>query len=86
MHFLVLFLWNGVVPMSAPGMAAPNSFYGKPATFKHTIFFKRLQGIIRTGRCEPAFWPQHGRNYPLIYFYQCYKRKTKYLKHGFHPQ
>ena len=77
-------LWYRIVPLPAPGMTAADSFYSEPATFKHTVFFKRLQCIMRTGRRKPAFGPQYGRNDPLVYFYQCYKWNTKYLKQGFH--
>ena len=39
---------------------------------------------MRTGGRKPALGTQYGGNYPLVYFYQCYKRKAKYLKQHFH--
>ena len=54
-------LWrHGVVPLSAPWVAAGNSFQGQPAAFEQPVFLQRLGRIMRTGRGIPAFRTQQG--------------------------
>ena len=64
-----------VVAASAPGMAAADTFYCKPKTFKNPVFLKGFEAVLRAGRRKAAFRAQQGRNHPLINFDQGSKRK-----------
>lgn len=41
-----IFLRNGIIAMPTPGMAAKNSFGGKPHTFDDAPLFNRLNGVV----------------------------------------
>ena len=68
----------------APGMTAGDSADRHPASFKQTIFPEGFNGILGTGRREPAFRPQPRRYNPLIAFNQKDQGKAQYFKNSFH--
>ena len=54
-HFS-MWLWYGVVSMTAPGMTTQDTLHGQIETLEHSMFAKCLEGILRTCGSESAAW------------------------------
>jgi hypothetical protein len=48
-------------------MTAADALNGEPETFEKSVFPKRLQGIMRTGRRKAALWSQKRRKKELVH-------------------
>ena len=66
----ILFLWNRVVPVSSPRMAAEYSADCQIKALDGTVFAECLKGILGTCRGETAAWGLERRNAYLIESYQ----------------
>ena len=64
------FLWNRVVPVSSPRMAAEYSADCQIKALDGTVFAECLKGILGTCRGETAAWGLERRNAYLIESYQ----------------
>jgi hypothetical protein len=51
-----MWLWYGVVSMTAPGMTTQDALHSQIETLEHSMFAKCLEGILRTCGSESAAW------------------------------
>ena len=65
---LALFLnfGNRIIPAGMPGTALGDSSHTQPYSFETTETLYRLEGVLGTGRKEPAIMPQHWGHPSLI--------------------
>lgn len=63
--------------MSAPRMAAANSFQRQPKPLERSVFFKCFEGILAAGRRVAALGAKQGADDPLVNLNKGDKRKRK---------
>ena len=63
---VIPFLRNGIMPMSAPGMATPYAPYCEIEPSERAMFAEGFDGIVAAGRIVPAGRGEQGRNGDLI--------------------
>lgn len=64
---------HGVVTAFGKRLAAHDTPYSHQGTFENAMFPDRLDGVVRTGRREPARRRKERRNEPLIKSYRLYE-------------
>lgn len=63
---LITFFGNRIVPVPAPGVAAPDSLESQPDTLQWPPFLDRLDHVMRARWLIPATRGQQRRNRQLI--------------------
>ena len=63
-------LWNRVVARSSKGVATQNAFQGEPGSFKWTVFYNGLFGVLRAGGGVAAGRRCERRDALLVEFYE----------------